>query len=215
MAELLISILALTVSLISFLLFIISNYDKLSKHYVSWKYEPNITIGISVGDSFVESDSIPYTELQPFDDEWMFTIAIQNSSDFDVELKLTVAVGPSMKTAYEYYGASDKIEAPFEVSQSLDHPPKRYEFSTFSASAGTYMNRTQFLLVLEPDDAEVLALRAASVELEADISADVSQFSIPWSDKHFPRNIGEAQFNPVSSRYEVLGPDHENADDFQ
>jgi hypothetical protein len=206
-----VSEIALVVSVVSFLFFILSNYDKLSKHYVAWKYNPSIRIGIRLPNKeqrFEQREKIPYTDLAPFDEELMFVLAIGNSGDFDVELDLTVNVSGPIATAHEYYGASDKIETPFELRRTLDHPSKEYDYGTYSCRRGSYTNKEQFLLVLDPEDVNIGVLRSVTVEIDAEVHADVSEFTIPGATINFPRNIGHTRFAPVHTEYEILGPDH-------
>ena len=213
MFHLWLSIVALLVSAISFAFFILSNYDKLSKHYLAWRRDCEVEVGIYVPDTesqFLQNRKIPYTDLPEFDGKRMFTLAVKNSSDFDVDLDITVAVGDTIMTAHEYYGATDHIPSPFEVRRSLGHPAKEYQYSPYTCPSGLYSAKEQFLLVLNPDDANVLKMTKTKVEIRAEVYADVSNFRIPYTSINFPRNIGETRFPPIYEEYEILGPDHES-----
>lgn len=212
MFHLWLSVVALGVSSISFVFFILSNYDKLSKHYLAWRHDCQVELGIRLPDSesqFVQCREIPYTDLPDFDGERMFTLAVKNSSDFDVELDITVAVGDEIMTAHEYYGAADHISSPYELRRSLGHPVKEYQYSTYTCHSGVYSTKEQFLLVLNPDDANVLVMASTIIEIRAEVYADVSNFRIPGTSINFPRNIGKTRFSPIHEEYEILGPDHE------
>lgn len=213
MVQLLIAVFALILSIIAFLFFILSNYDKLSKHYVTWRNHPTVTVGLSLGEEpFTEETTIPFTHLQPYDDDLMFGVAIRNSSDFEIEVDLEIGVNRLTKTPAEYYGATDQIGVPFNVNQSLDSPSRIYEFNPFTIPPGSYRRSINFILELDPDDVNVHVMRSSFVELKASISADVSQFTIPFTNRNFPKNIGKAEFTPAEATYEILGPHHEDVD---
>lgn len=201
------------VSVLALLAFLFVNFDRIITRYLSWRYTPDVDLGISLGkENFVESDSIPCTELQPYDDELMFGVAIANSGEVDVEVDLTVAVSSIIKSTGDYFDAPDKFDTGYTV-EMVHHgfgrtPPKQYKFDTFSLPSKSYGRKINLILELNPE--EVKVFRSSRVELSARFRAEASQFSIPLLNRDLPENIVE--FGAVQRDYEILGPHHDEVD---
>lgn len=205
----------IVISVLALLAFLFVNYDRIIIRYLSWRKSAGVDIGITLGDSnFVESDTIPCTELQPYDGQLMFGVLVSNSSKFDCEVDLTVAVSGLMKTIGEYFDAPDELTSGYTVETvhlgSSGKPPKRYNFSTFVLRSKSFQRSINFVLEMDPD--EVKVFRSTRVELSADVYADASQFSIPVINWSFPDNIGKVGLGTVERQYEILGPHHDDVD---
>lgn len=205
----------IVISAISLLAFLIVNYDRIILRYLSYRYHPEIEIGISLGeDEFFESEPVSITQLNPYADDLMFGIGLANSGDFDCEIDLTVAVNHMMKTPIEYFDGPNQFKSGYTV-ETVFHgtggkPPKRYNFSTTTLRGKSFQRSINFVLEMNPD--EVKVFKSARVELIADVQADASVFSIPLLNQNFPENIGKVDLGTIERQYEILGPHHDEVD---
>ena len=203
------------ISILSLLAFLVVNYDRIIIRYLSWRYTPEIEVGISLWENeFFESDPISITQLQPYDDDLMFGIGLSNAGQFDCEIDLNVAGSHMMKTPAEYFDAPEEFQSGYTV-ETVHHgsggsPPKRYKFSTMTLRARSFTRSINFVLELNPEEIQVF--RSTRVEITAEIQAEASQFPVPLLNRVLPDEIGTVGFGTVQREYEILGPHHDDVD---
>lgn len=209
------TVIGVLLSIVAFLAFLVVNYDGIISRYLSWRHTPDIDLGISLGkENFVEDDSIPCTDLQPYDEGLMFEVAVANSGEIDAEMDLEIAVGPSMKTPTEYFDVRGESKTGYSVENTYHglggKPPKRYSFNSFSVPSNSYGRHINFVLDLNPE--EVKVFKSSRVLLSGQIQAEASQFSVPLLGWNFPDKVGDVNLGSVQREYDILGPHHEDVD---
>lgn len=203
------------IPVIALLAFLFVNYDRIILRYLSWRHDPSVDLGINLGEEyFIEEDSIPCADLQPYGNGLVFGVAVANSGEMDVQMDLEIAVDPLMQTTSEYFDSPDEFNSGYSVENVYhgfgEKPSKRYKFNSFSLPAKCYGRHINFILGLNPE--EVKVFKSSRVLLSGQVHADASQFSGSLLKRRLLENIGEVKLGTIERRYDILGPHHEEVD---
>ncbi len=228
-ATLLLSVVAVILSVLA----LIAVYDRLIRKVIFHFYDPKIEITLQgAGDdtqkqfhindgfnpTYHDEFAIKYYKLperEPSVDKFdpqknvetrSFSISVHGYDTKKATVRLQVTTKSGFHLQFEPRRLNDPTD-PVDITR--DGPNTVYTFPESEVSnLDSYWGMPNFEIQMNEEG----TYRSFRLRAIVNVTMDASEFTIPFTDWHLPKNIGAVEFPSIEREWEIQGPDHDEID---